>query len=56
MPLDQLNKIEFYIEKTKDFKKNEYLIDDLILKNQLILTNQTNNAKKVLIDLLLSSN
>ena len=57
MPLDQLNKIEFYIEKTKkDFKKNEYLIDDLILKNQLILNNQTNNAKKVLIDLLLSSN
>ena len=57
MPLDKLNKIEFYIEKTKkDFKKNEYLIDDLILKNQLILNNQTNNAKKVLIDLLLSSN
>ena len=56
MPLDQLNKIEFYIEKTKKDFKNEHLIDDLILKNQLILNNQTNNAKKVLIDLLFSSN
>ena len=41
--------------KNKKILKNEY-IDDLILKNQLILNNQTNNAKKVLIDLCLQIN
>ena len=57
MQLNELNEIEFYIEKTKnDFRKNKHIIDDLISKNQLIINNQTKNAKKVLIDLLSAKN
>ena len=57
MQFNELSKIEFYIEKTKnDFRKNKHIIDDLISKNQLIINNQTKNAKKVLIDLLLAKN
>tara|TARA_B100000886_G_scaffold335853_1_gene293658 strand:- start:649 stop:1668 length:1020 start_codon:yes stop_codon:yes gene_type:complete len=51
MQHDELDQIDFYIEKTKKkFDKKKYIIDELIKENQIVLKNQTQNAKKILLE------
>lgn len=51
--INQLDNIEFFIKRTeKDFSSNKEKINKLIDKNQIILNNQTLNAKKIILKLL----
>jgi len=57
MDLSQLENLEYFIKKTKyDFKNKREKITDLVDKNELILKDQTLNAKKAILELMYNDN
>lgn len=57
MDLDQLKNLDYFIKKTKyDFKNRREKINDLVDKNELILKDQTLNAKKAILELMYNDN
>lgn len=57
MDLDQLKNLDYFIKKTKyDFKNKREKITDLVDKNELILKDQTLNAKKAILELMYNDN
>ena len=57
MELDQIENLDDFIKKTKyDFKNKTKKISELIGKNELILKNQTLNAKKAILELIYNNN
>ena len=57
MDLSQLENLEYFIKKTKyDFKNKREKISELVDKNELILKDQTLNAKKAILKLIYNDN
>ena len=57
MDLGQLENLDYFIKKTKyDFKNKREKITDLVDKNELILKDQTLNAKKAILKLMYNDN
>jgi len=57
MDLSQLENLEYFIKKTKyDFKNKREKITNLVDKNELILKDQTLNAKKAILELMYNDN
>ena len=57
MELDQLENLDYFIKKTKyDFKNKREKISELVDKNELILKDQTLNAKKAILKLIYNDN
>lgn len=57
MDLGQLENLDYFIKKAKyDFKNKRENITDLVDKNELILKDQTLNAKKAILELMYNDN
>ena len=53
MQIDQLNELKLFIKKTKDnFNKNKEKINSLVLDNKIVLKNQSQNSKRIILELL----
>lgn len=54
--IDQLDKLESFIKESKEnFYQNTEKMNNLILKNELVMKNQAQNAKKVILRLLFNN-
>ena len=54
--IDQLDKLESFIKESKEnFYQNTEKMNNLILKNELVMKNQVQNAKKVILRLLFNN-
>ena len=54
--VDQLDHLESFIKKTKEnFHQNKEKINTLILKNEIVMKEQSQNAKKVILGLLFNN-
>ena len=54
--VDQLDQLESFIKKTKEnFHQNKEKINTLILKNEIVMKEQSQNAKKVILGLLFNN-
>ena len=53
MRIDDLDDINFFIKKAEtDFQNKKGKIDELIFENKIILKNQANNAKNIILKFL----
>ncbi len=53
MQIDQLDELKLFILKTKDnFSKKKEKINELILNNKIVMENQSQNSKKIILELL----
>ena len=56
MEIDELDKLDSFIKKAKEnFYQNKEKINNLILKNEIVTKNQSQNARKVILELLFSN-
>ena len=56
MEIDELDKLDSFIKKAKEnFYQNKEKINNLILKNEIVTKNQSQNARKVILELLFNN-